>query len=56
MLGLRLTLDKPWNCVPAILRTKIGHWRSLRLFQDNIHLAPPGGQGIGDAISELFLP
>jgi hypothetical protein len=30
--------------------------KSLDWFRDNIHLTPAGGQGIGDAISRLFLP
>jgi len=30
--------------------------KELGWFQDNIHLAPAGGKGIGDAISRLFLP
>ena len=30
--------------------------KQLGWFSDNIHLAPPGGQGIGDAIARLFLP
>jgi hypothetical protein len=30
--------------------------KRLGWFSDNIHLAPPGGQGIGDAIARLFLP
>jgi hypothetical protein len=30
--------------------------KELGWFNDNIHLTPPGGQGIGDAISRLFLP
>jgi hypothetical protein len=30
--------------------------KELGWFNDNIHLTPPGGQGIGDAISKLFLP
>lgn len=30
--------------------------KELGWFQDNIHLAPAGGKGIGDAISQLFLP
>ena len=33
-----------------------GAMKELGWFQDNIHLAPPGGKGIGDAISTLFLP
>ncbi len=30
--------------------------KDLGWFNDNIHLAPPGGQGIGEAITRLFLP
>jgi hypothetical protein len=30
--------------------------KELGWFSDNIHLAPPGGQGIGDAIARLFVP
>jgi hypothetical protein len=30
--------------------------KELGWFHDNIHLAPPGGRGIGEAISRLFLP
>jgi hypothetical protein len=33
-----------------------GKMKELGWFQDGIHLAPPGGKGIGDAISKLFLP
>ncbi len=28
----------------------------LGWFNDNIHLAQPGGQGIGEAIARIFLP
>ncbi len=30
--------------------------KDLGWFQDNIHLAPSGGEGIGKAIARLFLP
>ena len=30
--------------------------KELGWFKDNIHLAQPGGQGIGEAIAKLFLP
>ena len=30
--------------------------KRLGWFADNIHLAPPGGQGIGEAIAKLLLP
>ena len=30
--------------------------KELGWYADNIHLAPPGGKGIGHAISRLFLP
>ena len=30
--------------------------KELGWFSDNIHLAPPGGKGIGEAITRLFLP
>jgi hypothetical protein len=30
--------------------------KQLGWFRDNIHLAQPGGQGIGEAIAKLFLP
>ncbi len=33
-----------------------GAMKQLGWFADNIHLAPRGGQGIGDAIARLFLP
>jgi len=30
--------------------------KRLGWFKDNIHLAQPGGQGIGETIARLFLP
>ncbi len=30
--------------------------KRLGWFKDNIHLAQPGGQGIGEAIAKLFVP
>jgi hypothetical protein len=30
--------------------------KRLGWFKDNIHLAQPGGEGIGEAIAKLFLP
>jgi hypothetical protein len=33
-----------------------GAMKRLGWFKDNIHLAQPGGQGIGEAIEKLFLP
>ena len=30
--------------------------KQLGWFNDNIHLAQPGGQGIGEAIARIFLP
>jgi len=30
--------------------------KQLGWFNDNIHLAQPGGQAIGEAIARIFLP
>ena len=45
-----------WPYLDLQLGLNAAAMKELGWFQDNIHLAPPGGKGIGDAISELFLP